>query len=196
MVLKKPHSNSHEKMFLGFETSKSWTEEFKNCIQPMHEALIDFPIRWIPETNYHITFFYFGEITFEIRESIMIDMQDIKTKPFEMPGLSWSLFGKFSPRAITLEFDIKDPNLIHLIEQTNTFLTKRGFEGINTFRPHLTFARHKGQISIETANQLTETLYPFPVPTAPLTIDKLILFKTATQQETPRYIPAYSVTLF
>lgn len=177
--------------FFGFTPSAAWIKDFRKNISEVQPLLGDHVFRWVPDINWHITLLYLGVVSNEDAHQMVRERTMPAIKRFRFEARHFAFFGKHSPRALAIEFG---PHPLALKLQDWCAQKVSAYEEITperyaSFRPHLTFARHRGQMPPDTQALLTYRLYQAKVQPPAFEVRQLILFKTEIHQKQTRYLP-------
>jgi 2'-5' RNA ligase len=129
----------------------------------MHRMARELPgLRWVDPRGIHLTLAFLGELNDrQLTEAIQAAEHAAKTaKPFDYRLSHPGIFGPpDQPRVIWIGVDEPSGKLIHLHQQLNQELERRGFV-IDTrpFSPHLTLSRVKSSLKAEEQQRLQRLL--------------------------------------
>jgi|GEM_PF-5870681 len=166
-----------KKVFFGFKVSARFKERLLDLKPFFESSLEDFPVRWIDPDNFHLTFLYVGLQSDATIEHYGHALQSIKMQCLESYPIGYRFFGNSSPRALALELD-PEP-FVKIIDGFNAHFETLDLNiNAKEFRPHLTFARHRGKVSPERLEVLENITGQFKCIDEPLSIKGLCLFES------------------
>ncbi|MCB1198838.1 MAG: hypothetical protein KDK51_10725 [Deltaproteobacteria bacterium] len=170
-----------KKIFLGFTVKQAFINALNLYFEEIKLQLAEYPIRFIAPANYHLTLKYMGWTDDAKVRSLMEKLQTFICPQVLITPIYYSWLGKFSPRALTLEFS--HTSLIGLVKKCNQHFIKEGiYIEPDGLRPHLTFARHKGKISIVRQLALENIVEHLPCLKQELLLDRLILYESVMRE--------------
>ncbi|MEM8901421.1 MAG: RNA 2',3'-cyclic phosphodiesterase [Bacteroidota bacterium] len=180
----------HKRLFIGASLPESYSSAIQDFVKELPE---DAGIRVVPKENLHITVAFFGKVQLEmipnLKSLIQVCLKD--TQPFSLEVDRW----KLAPKA-------KDPRMIWLSMKRNEKFTSLAHQLIRSFDqvqptqqfrlkpiPHITIARLRHPLIASEIN-----LQHMP-PLAPITIDRLTLWKSTLFAEGSVYTEVSSFSL-
>jgi 2'-5' RNA ligase len=129
----------------------------------VHRTAQELPgLRWVDARGIHLTLAFLGELNDQqLSEAIQAAEHVAKTAtPFEYRLSHPGIFGPPDrPRVIWIGVDEPSGRLIHLHQQLNRELERRGFAiDMRPFSPHLTLSRVKAPLKVEEQQRLRRIL--------------------------------------
>ena len=166
-----------KKIFFGFNIHPSFVSAFSNDLTKIKDTLKDKPMRWVKPKNYHITLFYNGYTEPQTVEMYQEKLQKLVHPFCEISPVQYTWMGKFSPRALTLEFSNAGlHSLVQAFQQT--FMQESfGLDHVH-YRPHITFARHRGKVREDEYLVLSKLVSHVEVPKVLLRVEDVVLFES------------------
>ncbi|MEM7511108.1 MAG: RNA 2',3'-cyclic phosphodiesterase, partial [Bacteroidota bacterium] len=180
----------HKRLFIGASLPESYVSTIQDFIGELSK---DAGIRVVPKENLHITVAFFGKVQIEMIPNLMslIQLCLKDTQPFSLEVDGW----KLAPKA-------KDPRMIWLSLRRNDQFTALAHQLIRSFDqiqptqqfrlkpiPHITIARLRHPVLTSEIN------LRYTLPSAPLAINKLILWESTLLPEGPVYTEVSSFSL-
>lgn len=131
--------------------------------------------RWIDPENYHLTLRFIGDVESGLAREIILLLDKIRRKPFELRFDGLSSFGGRKPRAVVASV-APIPALMELQAEHERLLQRVGLdpEG-RKFTPHVTLARLRDSSSRQVADYLAEQ---GSFRSAPFHVDRFVLFSS------------------
>ena len=163
--------------------------DFLKTYRKLKADLYHEPIKWVEESNIHITLKFFGE-TDERRISVIssgLGKRAGSTASFQLQLAGLGIFGSsYAPRVIWVGIEPFD-ELSLLMKNIQNDLAAVGFEADRqNLVPHLTLGRIK---SLHDKILFGRTLDKFRnIASAPAAIEEVILYESILHREGPEYI--------
>jgi len=160
-------------------------------MEQLQKLLSAYRIKWVRAENFHLTLFFFGEIS---EQQISVIKELLRSLVKESPAITFSLTGpgifKKGNQPQVLWLGIKANNqLLELKMEVDKVALAMGFlHNDRTFRPHLTLGRFlpRQQISSVLDNALKDLQLMEPIE---YYASKLILFESKLFPAGPQYYP-------
>ena len=178
-----------KRVFLAFPLVKE--QQVSEKMQQLKKLLYDYRVKWVPQNNFHVTLFFFGEIPLNQISIIAsrIDAVTANFSPFSFSIADPGIFKKGKePRVLWLGIKSTE-SLSEIKKKIDESMAELGFvPGEKAYQPHLTLARFAARQEISPALQ---TALKVTQPTEHLnhTVSKLILFESILSPDGPRYEP-------
>lgn len=145
-------------------------------------------VKWVAPKNIHLTLKFLGEVGEDRVVKIKSALDDIAQK---YPPISTSVnkIGAFPnlgrPKIIWAGLEGETDRMEKIAGEIENTMEKLGFEKENRrFKPHLTLGRIKDSRGME---ELTDYLKNYSLDPMPLSIDRIVLFKSTLMPRGPIY---------
>ncbi|MEK7530027.1 MAG: RNA 2',3'-cyclic phosphodiesterase [Patescibacteria group bacterium] len=180
------------RVFLAFEVpepSKSTIFEIQAKLQRVVRSQY---VMWLPESLWHITVQFIGEVDAMMLERIKDILHDVRPRSIDLQ--CWgvrALSVHSSPRIIVLQFADPSGTAFSLRDWLSTSIAAQGIAAdTRPWVPHVTLGRIRAGRTI-----LQEYLSEIHVPKTPVRVQTVTLFESVFTNKGVRYHPMSSVDL-
>lgn len=178
-----------KRVFLAFPLEKE--QQVSEKMQELKKLLYDYRVKWVPQKNFHVTLFFFGEIPLNQISIIVSRIHAVAANfsPFSFSIAHPGIFKKGKePRVLWLGIKSTE-SLNEIKKKIDESMAELGFvPGEKAYHPHLTLGRFAARQEIspdlQTALQVVQTTDQLNH-----TVSKLILFESILSPDGARYEP-------
>lgn len=178
--------------FLGVGLSAETQQEIGRQIRRLEKNKKFNKIKWVKESNLHITLAFLGDISLVQSQQIVAGLRDVLSEisAFALESSSLMAFpSEESPRILAMVLIPKGP-LIGLVDRIKTVLKQCDIPvELRPYVPHLTIGRIKHPSPLTTLGEIA-------IPPVSIEVNTVSLFRSELTPKGPVYSALYTIELF